>query len=196
MNLQYKDALNLLYGDNIGDVLYGFTKQLCAKSFNDKIASEIPIILTTAMSPYNQFGGWYSPISNTIEIVRGYCKSSSDGIIANSVPEILALLAHEFCHVYQYQILGGSTGSRGPHRCKSWYQAITLASPFVCGVDIEGLCKPLKSVRDGSKITKERNPASLTEVELTHFPESIIELARKEDKRLDGRIVGIAAIEY
>ena len=190
MRIQYRDALNLLYGGNIGDTLYDFANELCEKSFDNKISPEIPIILTTAMSPYNRFSGWYSEKSNTIELVRYFCYHGKDGIMVRSIPEILATLAHEFCHVYQRQVLKCKTASRGPHRCKSWYQSITLASPFVCGVNIDGICKPFKSVREGKKIHKNANPESLTEVELTHFPESLISLAKAKDKRLEGRIVG------
>ncbi|NQZ75050.1 MAG: hypothetical protein HRT61_02915 [Ekhidna sp.] len=194
MILQYKNALNLLYGGKIGDILYDFAIELCEKSFKNKISPEIPIILTTAMSPYNRFAGWYSDKSHTIELARHYCYHGSDGIRARSIPEMLATLAHEFCHVYQYQVLGGRISARGPHRCKSWYQSITLASPFVCGVDIEGICIPSKSVREGEKVYKVNNPNSLTEVELTHFPDSIIKLAKADDRRLKGRLVGKPAV--
>lgn len=195
MILQYKNALNLLYGDNAGDLLYGFAEELCDKAFNNEISPEIPIILTTAMSPYNRSGGWYSPVSNTIEIVRHYAKGSDHGIVPRSKSDILAALSHEFCHVYQYQVLGGKTGKRGSHRCKSWYKAITRASPFVCGVNIGELCKPLKSVRDGGNVRKVPNEISLSEVELTHFPDSIFYLIKKKDARLDDRIIGKPAID-
>ena len=195
LHKKYELALNILYGGNIGTVLYGFARKFCKVSFDNKISPEIPIILTTAMSPYNRFDGWYSPLSNTIEIVRQHCNETSEGITVKSTPQILALLAHEICHIYQSQILGGKIGARGPHRCKSWYDSITLASPYICGVNIEGLCKPLKSVREGASVYKVKNPASLTEVELTHFPESIIKLAKEEDHRIKRRIIGKPAIE-
>lgn len=187
---QYKDAANLFYGNNTGDALYGFLERLCAEAFNNEITAEIPIILTTAQSSYNRFSGWYSPAANTIELVRYHCKSTKDGIVPRSIPKILMTLAHEFCHVYQYQVLGGKTGSRGAHRCRSWYDAIAKASPFVTGVDIDGICKPLISVREGNSVKKVSNPDSLTEVELTHFPNSIFKLLKENDKRLKNRIVG------
>lgn len=195
MILQYKQAANLFYGNRVGDTLYGFAEKLCKIAFDDAISAEIPIILTTAMSPYNQFGGWYSPKSNTIEIVRHYCKAGTSGIEPRDTSEILAVLAHELCHVYQEKILGGATGKRGPHRCRSWYDAITYASPFVCGVDIDGLCNPLRSVREGRRVTKVQSEASLSEVELTHWPDSVIRLAKNKDHRLEGRILSIPAID-
>lgn len=192
---KYKDAANLFYGNNTGDVLYGFAEQLCAEAFNSEITAEIPIILTTAQSSYNRFGGWYSPTANTIELVKFHCKTTKDGIVPRSIPEILMALAHEFCHVYQYQVLGGKTGSRGAHRCRSWYDAITKASPFVTGVDIDGICKPLKSERVGNIVRKVNNPDSLTEVELTHFPNSIFKLVDDDDSRLKNRTLQKPSIE-
>lgn len=187
---QYKDAANLFYGNNTGDVLYGFLEKLCSEAFENTISPEIPIILTTAQSAYNRFEGWYNHTANTIELVRYHSKSTKDGIVPRSIPKILMTLAHEFCHVYQYQVLGGKTGSRGAHRCRSWYDAITKASPFVTGVDIDGICKPLKSERVGNNVRKVSNPESLTEVELTHFPDSIFKLIKKKDNRIINRIVG------
>jgi len=87
-------------------------------------------------------------------------------------------------------VLGGKIGRRGAHRCKSWYESITQASPFLTGVDITGLCRPLISKRIDGKVRKIQNPSSLTEVELTHFPDSIIKLALAKDERLSGKIIG------
>lgn len=185
----YMEALNLLYGDNLGDCLYSFADTVCDKAFAYEITASLPIILTTAMSPYNKMSGWYSPKSNTIEIVRQHCEPKDGSIVPKRKKELLALLAHELCHVYQYKALGGSLGSRGPHRCSSWYEAVTSASPTVCGVDIKGLCKPLKSVRVQGKVKKVRNEDSLSEPELTHWPLSIIELVEAGDPRLQGRHV-------
>lgn len=195
MSIQlFKDATNLLYGNNTGDVLYEFAEEMCINAFDSTISPLIPIILTTAISPYNRFGGWYSEASNTIEIVRQHCQPSKDGIVPRSQPELLAILAHEFCHVYQAKVAGGTKASRGPHRCKSWYDSITLASPFVCGINIEGLCTPLKSVRVDGKVKKIKNDNSLTEPELTHWPLSIFKLVHDNDKRLFGRVVGTPRI--
>jgi hypothetical protein len=194
MILHYENALNTLYGGNIGSVLYPFAERLCREAFKNEISPEVPIILTTALSPYNRACAWYCRTSHTIEIVRHHCEPDTDGIVVRSIPEILETLAHEFCHVYQEKVLGGWTGSRGTHRCKSWYQAITLASPFVCGVDIEGLCKPLKSVRIDGAVRKRANPKSLSEVELYHFPGSIFRLINESDARLEDRIIGESAI--
>ena len=192
---EYKAALNLLYGENCGDTIYDFVDKLCTHAFDNKISPEVPIILTTAMSPYSRFSGWYTPISNTIELVRYHCVSKKEGIVLRSNYDVLASLAHEFCHFYQYEICGSPTGSRGPHRCKSWYDSVTKASPYVCGVNIDGLCKPKKSVREGGRVFKIDNPTSLTEVELTHWPESVIDLAEQNDPRLQGRIIGTSVLD-
>jgi hypothetical protein len=185
----FKNAANLFYGERLGDLMYGFLQELCEKAFNNKVSAEVPIVMTTAQSAYNRFSGWYNSESHTIELVNHLCKSSEGGIVAKDNKEILLTLAHEFCHLYQFKILGGTKSKRGPHRCKNWYESITLASPFVCGVNINGLCKPLKSVRENGKIRKISNEESLTESELTHWPRSIIELLRQGDERLKERAV-------
>jgi len=53
----YKDAGNLFYGNQTGDMLYEFAEELCSIAFDDRISPEIPIILTTAQSAYNQYAG-------------------------------------------------------------------------------------------------------------------------------------------
>jgi len=185
----FKNAANLFYGENLGDLMYGFLQELSERAFDNKVSAEVPIIMTTAQSAYNQSAGWYNSVSHTIELVNHLCVSSEKGIIAKDNKEILFALAHEFCHLYQFKVLGGTKSKRGPHRCKNWYASIMLASPFVCGVNIEGLCKPLKSVRENGKVIKIANEESLTESELTHWPHSIIKLLQHGDKRLEGRAV-------
>lgn len=185
----FKNAANLFYGDNLGDLMYDFLQELSEKAFNNQVNAEVPIIMTTAQSAYNRFDGWYNDRSHTIELVNHLCVSSEEGIVAKDNRQLLYALAHEFCHLYQFKVLGGTKSKRGPHRCPNWYTAITLASPLVCGVNIEGLCKPLKSIRENGKVKKVVHVGSLTESELTYWPRSILELLQLGDKRLDGREV-------
>lgn len=193
---KYKNAANLMYGGNTGDLLYSFLEEVCSKSFDNIISPEIRIILTTAMSPYNRFSAWAWRELKIIEIVRAHCKASKDGISIINERAILMTLAHEICHVYQNDILGGATNTgRGSHRCRSWYDSITKASLFVCGVDIDGICNPLKSIREGKRIIKQVNKKSLTEVELTHWPHSIFNLVKRNDPRIKKRIINQSGIE-
>ena len=190
----YKEAANLFYGLGTGDLIYDFAQNMCREAFDGAISPEVRIILTTAQSAYNQSYGWCWPKGNTIELVRQHCKSTSEGVVPRDKRSLLLALAHEFCHLYQYQVLGGKIGSRGPHRCRSWYDAITKASPYICGVDVQGICKPFTSKRESGRVIKFNNPASLTEVELTHWPDSIYELIENKDSRLKGRIVDEAPV--
>jgi len=185
---KYIQSASVFYGPETAHKIYSFADNVCKFAFDYKLTPNLPIILTTAMSSYNRFSGNYLPEANTIQIVNHHCHISNGKISPINWSKMLETLAHELCHAYQHQHLGGNIGSRGPHRCKSWYQAIIKASPYVCGVDIASLCKPLKSVRVGKKVKKIKNKNSLTESELTHWPQSIIDLLNKNDNRIKENI--------
>lgn len=46
----FKNAANLFYGENSGDLMYGFLQELCEKEFNNEVSAEVPIVMTTANS--------------------------------------------------------------------------------------------------------------------------------------------------
>lgn len=193
--MNYIDAASTFYGNETANAIYTFADNVCRNAFDNRISAELPIILTTAMTAYNRFSGQYVPGADTIEIVRHHCHPR-DGLVAPiDLVSMLKTLAHELCHVYQYKILGGSTGSRGPHRCKSWYESIRKASPYVCGVDVSDILKPLKSIRVRDKIKKVRNELSLTESEITHWPNSIVELVDSKDQRIMPYIISASIFD-
>jgi hypothetical protein len=65
---------------------------------------------------------------------------------------------------------------RGAHRDKGWYSAVSEACPrYLAGVELpEGIWP------------RRNNAATLTEVEMTHWPESIRALVKAKDPRLVG----------
>ena len=88
-------------------------------------------------------------------------------------------IVHELTHERQGQLLQqhGWKKTRGDHRDRGWYRAISEACPKYLGVEF-----PEASWPTGPRPRKGTNP--LTEVEVTHWPNSMRELAMANDPRL------------
>jgi hypothetical protein len=92
-------------------------------------------------------------------------------------------IVHELTHARQAQLLRERRGdpawkvTRGVHRDLGWYTAISEACPRYLGVEC-----PRSSWPTGPRARKGAN--QLTEVEMTHWPESLWLLAMKDDPRL------------
>jgi hypothetical protein len=86
-------------------------------------------------------------------------------------------------HARQAQLLRGHRDedgwsvTRGAHRDRAWYTAIAEACPGYLGVE----CPP-SSWPTGPRARKGAN--TLTEVDMTHWPESLRRLANAGDPRL------------
>jgi hypothetical protein len=88
-------------------------------------------------------------------------------------------VVHELTHVRQVLLLreNGWKAKRGNHRNLGWYTAIAEACPRYLGVEC-----PHASWPTGPRPRKGSN--TLTEVEMTHWPESLRLLAMENDPRL------------
>ena len=87
-------------------------------------------------------------------------------------------VVHELTHARQAQVMqanGWSFKTRGVHRDKGWYTAISEAAPNYLGVAVPERVWP-RGPRTKADVT-------LTEVEMTHWPRSLRDLARANDPR-------------
>ena len=86
---------------------------------------------------------------------------------------------HELTHIRQAQLQhqhNWDEGIRGVHRNRAWYSAISEACPNNLG----GLQLPPSVWPTGSRTKR----GTLTEVEMTHWPESLRSLSHARDERL------------
>lgn len=89
-------------------------------------------------------------------------------------------IVHELTHIRQAQLLREHDDwkvTRGAHRDLAWYTAIAEACPSYLGVEC-----PRSSWPTGPRMRKGEN--TLTEVQMTHWPESLQTLAWMDDPRL------------
>ena len=91
------------------------------------------------------------------------------------------VIVHELTHTRQQQLFQANDWSfrrgNGTHRDLGWYTAVAEACPNYLGVPLP------QSVWPTGRRTR---PGTLTEVEMTHWPASIRELAQRYDPRLGG----------
>ena len=81
------------------------------------------------------------------------------------------MLLHENRGVRGWSQTGGNV-----HRDKGWYTAIAEAAPNYLGVEVPADVWPSRT-----------RPDTQTELEMSHWPESIRALAEANDPRLSGR---------
>src|SRR5262249_43918229 len=92
-------------------------------------------------------------------------------------------IVHELTHVRQEQLLREHQGedgwqvTRGALRDRAWYTAVAEACPRYLGVELPQSVWPT-----GPRARKGTNP--LTEVEMTHWPDSLQALVAAGDSRL------------
>jgi hypothetical protein len=91
-------------------------------------------------------------------------------------------IVHELTHARQGQLLREHAGDKewkitrpGAHRDRGWYTAISEAAPKYLGVEVPPSLWPT-----GPRT----RPGTLTEVEMTHWPESLRTLVEANDPRL------------
>ena len=140
------------------------------------------------MGPYNRHRAWcYANASGTeatILINRHLCHLSHGGVVLGQQQVVEDVLIHELTHMRQHQLL--LTGikrnaSRGDHRDKAWYQAVSEACPRYLGHDLPRSAWP-SSQRAGA--LRRLRSGALSEVDMTHWPYSLRALVQAGDPRL------------
>jgi hypothetical protein len=138
------------------------------------------VLAPVEMGPYNKHRGYNFGDGKSSFILgnRHHCRFCDDEIAINDQQGIVDFVCHELTHTRQAQLHrehGWSFGSRGFHRDPGWYTAITEACPNYLGVTL-----PRASWPTGGRTKR----GTLTEVEMTHWPRSLRELAQAGDPRL------------
>jgi hypothetical protein len=142
------------------------------------------ILAPIEMGAYNQHTGYHVGSDHHSYIVgnRHHCRFCSHGEIhIDDVQAFDDFIIHELTHRRQAMLLRENAGTRGwiqhpgrgSHRDKGWYQAISEAAPNYLGIEIPEHVWPKR----GSETT-------LTEPEMTHWPESLRALVKARDPRL------------
>jgi hypothetical protein len=184
---EYRAAARTMYGLEVGDFIYDTLEWAAAAAFGGRVTAARPVILAPVeMGPYNRHAGWYGPRQlgqpGPILVNRHHVAVNVDDWFAVTSPDSLRdTLVHELTHAYQHEVVmvrdGGDKTldpTRGPHRCRSWYEAVATAAPAVLGVEIPAECWPLKkSARRNGKVVKIIPEGTVSEVEMTHWPGSI-----------------------
>jgi hypothetical protein len=187
----YRRAAGVMYGEDIATFIYDVLEWAAEVGFKGAVTAARPVILAPAeMGPYNRRSGWYGPRLNgqvgPILVNRHHVsldKASPDWFALRDRWDLQDTLVHELTHAYQHEVLIKRDGrdktydpTRGPHRCKSWYEAVSVACPGLFGIEVAREFWPLKkSVRVGSKVTKVIPDNTIPETVMTHWPESFRE---------------------
>jgi hypothetical protein len=141
------------------------------------------ILAPVEMGPYNRHTGYCFDGAEEQTFILGnrhHCKFSDGEIALLSRERLVDLIVHELTHTRQATLLREHAGEWGwsqtggnVHRDKGWYQAISEAAPNYLGVELPEDVWPRRN-----------NPDTLTEPEMSHWPESIRALVKAKDPRL------------
>jgi hypothetical protein len=151
-------------------------------------ALNIRIVLAPVeLGPYNKSNGYHYGDGDGTFILgnRNVVRLGRDGL------ELLGggkghqgwedFIVHELTHARQIQLEKQHEGekgwrrTRGVHRCRSWYTAVSEACPKYLGFELPPTLWPT-----GSRTRK----GTLTEVEMTHWPRSLRALWWGQDTRI------------
>lgn len=193
--LECHEAMFGAAGRRCGEIVLKYATTLFARPIE---ALRFRVIFAPIeLGPYNRHAGYIYEAGGLILLNRHVCKWQDDELVLTQEGisgGVEDLLVHELTHARQGQILRDQhirvNASRGDHRDRGWYQAISEAAPKYLGVEIpESIWPRTKSVRvkadDGRTVVRKRTvPATLTEVDMTHWPESIRNLRDSGDTRL------------
>jgi hypothetical protein len=136
------------------------------------------------LGPYNRHAGYfYRPDEgmfilgnrHIVELRNGTLELKREAqALINSYEDFIV---HELTHARQAQLERehGWKRTRGDHRDLGWYAAVAEACPRYLGVDLPRSIWPT-----GPRTRK----GTLTEVEMTHWPDSIRALVDADDPRL------------
>jgi hypothetical protein len=141
------------------------------------------VLAPVEMGAYNKHTGYHIGEGSESFILgnRHECRFRGDDIALNDRQGFEDFIVHELTHRRQGQLLREHAGEwgwalhpgRGAHRDKGWYAAISEAAPNYLGVELPESVWPRRG-----------NGATLTEPEMTHWPESIRALIKARDPRL------------
>jgi hypothetical protein len=148
------------------------------------------VLAPVELGPYNRHAGYHYGRDGTGTFILGnrHIVKLHDGTLVLAeqdgfVTRFEDFIVHELTHARQAQVLRGHRDekgwevTRGAHRDRAWYTAIAEACPGYLGVEC-----PQSSWPTGPRARKGSN--TLTEVEMTHWPESLRLLANAGDPRL------------
>jgi hypothetical protein len=186
---EMRDAHEHMFGEagrQCADVVLKWAATLFAAPLD---SLNIRIVLAPVeLGPYNRHAGYVYNASlgafilgnRHIVELRGGSLALKRGA-ADHLTYYQDFIVHELTHVRQDQLLREHAGepdwrqTRGAHRDLGWYSAVAEACPKYLGVEC-----PRSSWPTGPR-TK---PGTLTEVEMTHWPESLRALVHANDPRL------------
>jgi hypothetical protein len=183
---QMLDAHELMFGAagrRCAEIVLRWAETLFAVPLD---ALNIRIVLAPVeLGPYNRHVGYhYGPDDQGTFILgnRHIVELNKGTLVLKEQGEQLLgedFIIHEMTHARQAQLLRqhGRPMTRGAHRDLGWYSAIAEAAPRYLGVEVPRHVWPRgpRSRRDQGR---------LTEVEMTHWPTSLRQLAREGDPRL------------
>jgi hypothetical protein len=145
------------------------------------------VLAPVELGPYNRHVGYhYGPNDEGIFIFGNrHIVELQDGTLVlkkkegaqNFLDGLEDFIVHELTHARQAQLerQHGWKRTRGAHRDLGWYAAVAEACPNYLGFELPPSIWP-----QGPR----KKEGLLTEVEMTHWPESIRLLATQEDERL------------
>jgi len=181
----------------VHEAMFGDAGRYCAEAivrsataFDEPVdALAIRIMLAPVeIGPYNRHSGYVSGSRvggggfSFILGNRHICEIADDGSVilcSNKYAERTAdFVMHELTHLRQGQLIRkhGYPQTRGDHRDKGWFHAISEAAPRYLGVAFPRSIWPVQKPKPGC--------GRLTEVEVTHWPTSFRQLIASGDPRL------------
>jgi hypothetical protein len=143
------------------------------------------VLAPVELGPYNRHTGYhYGRDEGTFILGNRHIVQLHNGILVLTkkshgfLNRFEDFIVHELTHARQHQLLREHPDwkrTRGAHRDLGWYTAIAEASPKYLGFDLPRSLWPT-----GPRTRK----GTLTEVEMTHWPDSLRMLAMMDDPRL------------
>src|SRR4051794_39302694 len=138
------------------------------------------VLAPVELGPYTRPAGYPVGDGHTTFILgnRHHCRFCAGELVLRDEQRLQDFIVHELTHARQAALMrehGWTFGSRGAHRDPGWYTAIAEACPAYLGVNL-----PRSSWPTGPRT----RAGTLTEPEMTHWPEALRKLAQANDPRL------------
>jgi hypothetical protein len=175
------EAHELMFGE-AGRTCADLVLRWAATLFEEPIdALAITVVLAPVeIGPYNKHRGFHSGNGQSALILANRHHVNYDGTFKLiDLQQFEDFIVHELTHARQHQLMnqnGWRFGSRGAHRDRGWFGAITEACPKYLGFDLPSALWPSgPRTRNGT----------LTEKEMTHWPASLRALKTANNPRLN-----------
>jgi hypothetical protein len=138
------------------------------------------VLAPVELGPYNRHTGYHQGDGQDAFILANrHIVQWHDSVLvlADTAEDFIV---HELTHSRQHQLMceHGWTMKRGAHRDPAWFTAVSEACPKYLGFELPSSLWPT-----GPRT----RPGTLTEVEMTHWPESLRSIAGQKDPRLANR---------